>query len=890
MEQQDQGPQNTIQFLTMMITSLIKGIPQMIKSMIVTSVISGAFTLGLHFYLILVPNDGYNSSGNPILDSILVLANVNPTPPNVLLFWFLANYLFWWVIGTFKEHGLVGGVKQFVTTPIFAVNSLRESGFGAFPMLMGGLGFAFLLRLGILGTMTTLQMFLMMIGILVSQENSITLIGMDLFFTDVRKLVNRGQEIESSGFGMPTSLILGSVVGFAYLVFFPYNVLMVQVLLVLMVLGIVGMFVQGRKKGKADHVALALMLLCALSLMAMPVNADDGGAAESGGAMNVINNVPLRDYMIRQGINPALAGIAASLFAQGKLTKGIFDQLKKGKLDPSKAKSIQEMQTLQDVRTKILHNLQHMDHEVWFGKANKLWKEKGSPGDIRKHIDAMVDDIIYGREVDLNKYGKIHTVYTGHITGRTITEDMIPTDAQLNREIFTNTVAWSTRELVTGRDVDGNMSWAGLIGRIGTGIGTGGASEFVWAPANALYTMKDYVDAGETSTVKIFLKTAAWTFVEEMVIGNGIQYGMGKLGGVAGKFGRYLDDTFPDAGRAIRSGFNKVDDVLHKDVGDFFRNKPGLPRGSQYTSADDIVKNINRIETSGQKVPGMDDFQIGQKLPGDDIATDFSKMNPMEGKPPLTDYDLKGFQDAAELNDAVIVLRKGNEASLDVIASKQAHPKSMDIKAKSIKPIDAELGYNDVPAIQGRAHNEGLVACKKPKIPDDFSSRPPGKQREILDRYYERLDEYKRLSPELEQMQKAGKIDWDPETGIIRNAKDGRPYAGDNDPFVYLDPDTGAPLNQYRNNTVNQHLQQNGHTLHNEHTGWQYQNTQGTPNYNTYQNIDTNIMTGHQNGGLVAYNPRTKQWYEVAMGTSNVNDNGQVVRNWVTWTNATGGN
>ena len=162
MEPQEQGPQNTIQFLTMMITSLIKGIPQMIKSIIVTSVISGVITLGLHFYLILVPNDGYNSSGIVLLDSILVLANVNPTPPNVLLFWFLANYLFWMVVGTFKEYGLVGGVKQFVTTPIFAINSLRESGFGAFPMLMGGLGFAFLMRLGILGTMTTLQMFLMM--------------------------------------------------------------------------------------------------------------------------------------------------------------------------------------------------------------------------------------------------------------------------------------------------------------------------------------------------------------------------------------------------------------------------------------------------------------------------------------------------------------------------------------------------------------------------------------------------------------------------------------------------------------------------------------------------------------------------------------------------------
>ena len=108
MEQEQQGPQNTIQFLTMMITSIIKGLPQMIKSMIITSIISGVVTLALHFYLILVPNDGYNTGPDPILNSILILANINPTSPNVLLFWFLGNYIFWMIVGTFKEYGVVG--------------------------------------------------------------------------------------------------------------------------------------------------------------------------------------------------------------------------------------------------------------------------------------------------------------------------------------------------------------------------------------------------------------------------------------------------------------------------------------------------------------------------------------------------------------------------------------------------------------------------------------------------------------------------------------------------------------------------------------------------------------------------------------------------------------
>lgn len=882
MEQEQQGPQNTIQFLTMMITAFVKGIPQMIKSMIITSVVSGVVTLAAHFYLILVPNDGYNS-GNPFLTPILVLADIQPTPPNVLLFWFLGNYIFWMIIGTFKEYGLVGGVKQFVTTPVFAFNSLRQSGFGAFPMMMGGLGFAFLLRLWILEQMTTLQMFLMIIGILVSQEDSILLIGMQLFMTDLKKLANRGKEIQSVGFGLPTTLLLGAVIGFAYLVFFPYDVFMVQVLLVLMVLGIVGMFVQGRRKGTADQVALALMLLCAFSLMAFPVNADDGGAAESGGAMNVINNAPLRNAMIKQGINPALAGIAAGLFAQGKLTRGVFDQLKRGKIDPSKAKSIQDMQTLQKVRTKLLTNLQRMDHEIWFGKAQNLWKEKGKPGDLRGHIDGMIDDILAGRPVDVNKYGKIHNIYTGHVTGRYITEDQIPTDAQLNREIFDNTVSWTAREIATGQDVDGNVSWLAVGTRIAVGIGTGGQSEWVWAPAEGTYRVYDNMMAGDSAGWAI-TKAVAWAATEELVIGKGIQWGIGKIAPIAGEIataaGKYADETFPAFTGKVKNLATGASDYLQRDVTDLWpkKSKPGLPRGSQHMSASEIAENMQRSANSGQKVPGLDDVKIGQRGADGNVNMDFNRMNPVEGDLPMIPRDVRGFEEAAEMGDAIVVVRKGNDAGLDVIANKTAHPKSMDIKAKSINEYDRMLGFDDVPAINGRGTNEGLVGCKKPTLPEGWESMPAGERANLMNRYNQRMNEFESLGPELQQMQKQGKIEWDPETGIIRNAKDGKPFAGDNDPFIYLDPDTGQPLNPMRNNTVNRHLQQNGTTLHNEHAGWNYDgySTSNPGKHSQFQNIDESILRGHQDGGLLAYNPRTKQWYEVSY-------DGSTTRNYAKW-------
>ena len=72
---------------------------------------------------------------------------------------------------------------------------------------------------------------------------------------------------------------------------------MVQILAVLMILGLIGMFVQGRRKGKADQLAMALMLLCIFTFAIHPVNADDGGAVENGGENIKIRRLRDTDIM-----------------------------------------------------------------------------------------------------------------------------------------------------------------------------------------------------------------------------------------------------------------------------------------------------------------------------------------------------------------------------------------------------------------------------------------------------------------------------------------------------------------------------------------------------------------------------------------------------------------
>jgi hypothetical protein len=849
----------------MLVKAFVTGIPRIIKTIIVTAVISGVFTLGLHFYLILVPNDGFNSSGNPILDSILVLADVRPTPPNVLLFWFLLNFLFWWIIGVFREKGILGGLKQFATTPIFVAKSLRDAGLGAFPMLMAGLAFAFTMRLAILGTMTTLQMLLMAIGVLVSQSDSIVLIGLQLGFKDLKGLVSRGQPVDIPGKALPATMVLGAVLGFAYLVYFPFNAVMAQALVVLMIIGLAVLLVRGRRGG-AGNVAMVLMLLCVFAVAAQPALADDGGAAESGGAMNVINNPTLRDYMIRQGISPALAGIAAALAAQGRLTPGLFDQLRRGRLGPRPGETIQEMQTRHQIQSQILRNLHHMDSEIWFGRAQRLWRGEGEPGNVRAHIDKLIDDMLNGKDIDLNKYNQIYTVYTGHVTGRTITEDMIPTSSQLWRETISDGIAWTTREIVTGRTIDGETSYLSFTLRGLLGIATGGSSEYVYVPANSLYTMQNYVNNGGNSILGGFM-AGSGEAIFQWGVGRAIGGGLNLAGRGLGRVGSYLATRFPDAARSVSNAMSRIKDIMNTRItwpGKGGSGIPGRPsigqiRGLQGRDFNQrVINRINNSRTQNILNQVRQRQATGSPYPGIN-KPGFTNA----GKPPdlrgMTPRDVRALRTVMDRHGVQAHMRPTTRYARTHLERGTAISKSEMIKNKTINDMDARLGFPG-------GDQRGLAACRRPNpLP---ASKPPdmsrSQWRELRTRHAQRSMEFRDQSKYLTKLEGQGKITWDRRTGIIYDRATGKPFTGDNDAFSFTDAVTGKPVSPYTNQQINQDLQRFGVTQHNEHLGWDYGNLPRTSGaggaqskFEIAQGIDNRILNGHGPGGepLNTYNP-----------------------------------
>lgn len=309
---QQEGPKNFIEFVFAMIKGMITGIPGMIKWMVVSVILSALIANGIHLYILGWVNDGWNPSNNPTLNAMMFV-NGQQYSPKVMLFYFALSYLFWWLLGMLRSKGVGTTIKLIVTTPIWIINSLREAGFAAFPMLMLGIASSFIFGLAILTGPTSLQMFLMVITMLVSQEESVGIFGLQLGFKDISGVINRGQaQVPSKA--LPVMAVVGAGIGFGYMTFFNSDPFTIGIFAALTVAGLVYMFVKNRNSNQAAM--MALMVIFIAGAIAVPaVLGDDRGIQENGGWSSLVNNPWLRDQLIQRGLPASLASVFGSLLA-----------------------------------------------------------------------------------------------------------------------------------------------------------------------------------------------------------------------------------------------------------------------------------------------------------------------------------------------------------------------------------------------------------------------------------------------------------------------------------------------------------------------------------------------------------------------------------------------
>ncbi|MGB9612420.1 MAG: hypothetical protein ACP5U2_12585 [Bryobacteraceae bacterium] len=258
----------------------------------------------------------------------------------------------------------------------------------------------------------------------------------------------------------------------------------------------------------------------------------------------------------RQYVNILTGGIVDDVEAWKQRTSEIIAQQRQASeewlqkaLRPEAAfdRQMDELVRRQAEEDKVLQNLSQMERYILCGSGPEShWvKGPGEPGDLLTHIRAVRQQLIEGKEFDRQEYDQLLRVYKDIKQGAIVTESELPRGSTLDREILTETLLQSAREFLTGQKADGSTSWLGIAGRALTGAVTGGATEFVLAPAEALQETKDYVDAGGNSVFEGFSKAASHVIVSGRI---------GRVIGAAGRGGGPSRTSYYKVGR--RCGFD----------------------------------------------------------------------------------------------------------------------------------------------------------------------------------------------------------------------------------------------------------------------------------------------------------------------------------------------
>jgi hypothetical protein len=223
---------------------MIKNIPTMIRGIILAAVVSFILVTLLHAVLLLLFPDG--AGGTDFPGAVLATAGLQSSAM-ALLFWVLFAAIFAFFFAQVRSRGIRPTGQKLASTPGWIAWSLKNAGISAFPLAMAGVAIAAAIRLLVLTPVASIPFFVLMLGILFSQHESIAILALRLGYSDLHNIVRKsGPAIPSEAF--PVSGILGAAAGFLLVIFFADTLLALEIAIGLLVLGSVLALVL-RKRG-----------------------------------------------------------------------------------------------------------------------------------------------------------------------------------------------------------------------------------------------------------------------------------------------------------------------------------------------------------------------------------------------------------------------------------------------------------------------------------------------------------------------------------------------------------------------------------------------------------------------------------------------------------------
>jgi len=207
-------------------------------------------------------------------------------------------------------------------------------------------------------------------------------------------------------------------------------------------------------------------------------------------------------------------------------------------------------------------------------------------GDVQGKLDKIAEDMAGGKPVDQQMLDKIKRIVKDRITGKTA--DYSAIDEAERHSSTTNlvreTIEKSAKEVVTGVNEDGSISWKGMGARIATGIVTGGVSEAGFTVADAMIKVKEGIDRGESGLASTG-KAIAGVIFDEL--------GGRAVSGVADRAVGAAIHQFPNLNKTVAETVTELSEAAGK-----LKQKLGTLAGEAGErisgAADDTLKQAQR--------------------------------------------------------------------------------------------------------------------------------------------------------------------------------------------------------------------------------------------------------------------------------------------------------
>ena len=331
--------------------------------------------------------------------------------------------------------------------------------------------------------------------------------------------------------------------------------------------------------------------------------------------------------------------------------------------------------------------------------------EKGGSGDVDKAIQDLKDDMLANKAVDEDKLARINKVIDSRIKGASAADtdrwEEKPWYEDLDSALKAN--AETVRNVVTGQDSEGNISWAGIGARTLIGAATGGASEYIMTVAEALSRVKEGIDRDE-SGFRATARAIGMVVLDESV-------------------SRYLEAAsklgIDEMARRYPALTNKVADTLETGLLKITKADQAASASLGLVSKESAAETIEQVDKqlaekaadmmSQKAATGSVDVAAAKKTMKNTL-TDFDKLPPAKQQDLIKEqaiydeYRIQAEEKVWNLSDKV---QRGEPICIDDLLDMKADPATMRVlkDVHDVKGLGKELGTGGTRQVQTEFNN-----------------------------------------------------------------------------------------------------------------------------------------------------------------------------------------